>query len=69
MFPRVVTKWNQSDQVTIKQKQQLLINTVNLHLQSFDKRKTLGPEKCLVTLKLPFINKSSEMLEYKLNHW
>ena len=31
-----------------------------------DKIKTLGLEKCVVTLKLPFINKSPEMLENKI---
>ena len=30
-----------------------------------DKIKTIGPAKCEVTLKTPFINKSSEMLENK----
>ena len=32
-----------------------------------NKRKTLGPEKCVVTLKLPLINKNSEVLETKIN--
>ena len=31
-----------------------------------DRIKTIGPEKCVVTLKIPFINKSSEMLEKKI---
>ena len=28
-----------------------------------DRINTIGPKKCVVTLKIPFINKSSEMLE------
>ena len=31
-------------------------------MNSFDKRKKFGPEKCVVTLKLPFINKNSRVL-------
>ena len=31
-----------------------------------DKRKALGPEKCVVTLKFTCTNKSSEMLETKV---
>ena len=30
--------------------------------------KTIRPEKCIVTLKVPFINKSSEILEKKIRH-
>ena len=33
-----------------------------------DRIKTIGPEKCIVTLKVPFINKSSEILEKKMKH-
>ena len=33
-----------------------------------DKIKTIGPEKCIVTLKVPFINISSEILEKKNKH-
>ena len=31
----------------------------------FKKSKTFGPEKCVVTLKLPFISKNSEMVKKK----
>ena len=44
--------------------QNFVNKTINLHLKYLDKRKTFGPERC--TLKLSFINKSSEMLEYKI---
>ena len=33
-----------------------------------DRIKTIGPEKCIVTLKVPFINKSSEILDKKNKH-
>ena len=38
--------------------------TKYLHLKVLNIRKTLGPEKCVVTLKLTFIN---EILEKKVN--
>ena len=33
-----------------------------------DRIKTVGPEKCIVILKVPFINRSSEVLEKKTKH-
>ena len=42
---------------------ELINKTIKLHLNSLDKRKKFGPEKCVVTLKLPFINKNSRILE------
>ena len=33
-----------------------------------DRIKTIGPEKCIVTLIVPFINKSSEILEKIIKH-
>ena len=33
-----------------------------------DRIKTIGPKKCIVTLKVPFINKRSEILEKKIKH-
>ena len=38
----------------------------NLQLKNLDKRKTVEPKKCVVTLKLPFINISSEVMEKKI---
>ena len=35
-------------------------------MKNLDRIKTIGPDKCVVTLKIPFINKSSEMLEKKI---
>ena len=46
--------------------QELVKKTVHLHLKNLKRIKTLGPKKCVVTLKIPFINKSSEMLEKKI---
>ena len=40
--------------------QELVNKTIQLHLKNLDKTKTIGPEKFVVTLKVPFINKSSE---------
>ena len=37
-------------------------------MKNLDKIKTIGPEKFTVTLKVPFINKSSEILEKKINY-
>ena len=48
--------------------QELVNKTIQLHLKNLDKIKTIGPEKCIVTLKVPFINKSSEILEKKIKH-
>ena len=45
--------------------QELENKTIQLHLNNLDKIKTVGPEKCTVTLKAPFINKSPEILEKK----
>ena len=46
--------------------QKLVNKTIHLHLKNLDRIKTLGPEKCVVTLKIPIINKSSEMLKKKI---
>ena len=35
-------------------------------MKNLNKRKTFRPEKCVVTLKLQIINKSSEVLETKI---
>ena len=48
--------------------QELVNKTIKLHLKNLDRIKTIGPEKCIVTLKVPFINKSSEILEKKIKH-
>ena len=48
--------------------QELVNKTTKLHLKNLDRIKTIGPEKCIVTLKVPFINKSSEILEKKIKH-
>ena len=45
----------------------LIINTINFW-KNLDKIQTIGPVKCTVTLKVPFINKSSEILEKKIKH-
>ena len=39
-----------------------------LYLKNLDRIKTIGPEKRIVTLKVPFINKSSEILEKCIKH-
>ena len=44
--------------------QELVNKTNNLHYKNFDK--TLGPEKCLVVLKFPFITSNSDILERKI---
>ena len=46
--------------------QELVNKTIHLHLKNSDRINTLGPKKCVVTLKFQFINKSSEMLENKI---
>ena len=48
--------------------QELVNKTIQLHLKNLDKTKTIGPKKFTVTLKVPFINKSSEILEKKIKH-
>ena len=35
-------------------------------MNNLDRIKTIGPEKCAVTLQVPFNNKSSEMLDKKI---
>ena len=45
--------------------QELVNKTIQLNLKNLDKTKTIGPEKCTVTLKVTFINKSSDILEKK----
>ena len=46
--------------------QELVNKTTKLHLKNLDKLKTIGPEKFIVTLKVQFIIKSSEILENKI---
>ena len=48
--------------------QELVNKTTKLHLKNLDRIKTIGPEKCIVTLKVSFIIKSSEILEKKIKH-
>ena len=43
--------------------QELLDKTTKLIMKNLDRIKTVRPEKCIVTLKVPFINKSSEILK------
>ena len=65
----VVTKQTKSDQLVINKNrypQEIEKKTNILLLISLDKRKALGPEKCVVTLKFTCTNKSSEMLETKV---
>ena len=38
--------------------QELVNKTIKLHLKNLDRIKATGPEKCIITLKVPFINKS-----------
>ena len=69
MFARVVIKLNRlSDYQKKGYPQELVIKTIQLHLKSLDRIKTIGPEKCTITLKVPLINKSSEILEKKTKH-
>ena len=46
--------------------QELVNKTTKIHLKNADRIKTIGLEKCIVTLKVPFIIKSSEILENKI---
>ena len=49
--------------------QQELLNKINqLNFKNLDRLKTIGPEKCIVTLKVSFINKSSEIKEKKIRY-
>ena len=48
--------------------QEFVNKTIRLHLKNLDKIKTLGPEKCVVTLTIPFINENSGILENKIRH-
>ena len=45
--------------------QELVNKTINLYFKNLDRIKTIRPEKCVVTLKIPFISKGSEMLEIR----
>ena len=38
--------------------QELVNKIINLHLKSLNKMKTAGPEKCSITLLLPYVNKN-----------
>ena len=49
-----------------KQPQELVKK--KLHLKNLDRINTIEPEKFIVTSKVPFINKSSEILEKKIKH-
>ena len=48
--------------------QELVNKRIQLNLKNLDKIKTIGSEKCTVTIKVPFSNKSSEILENKIKH-
>ena len=43
--------------------QQLVNEIINLHLKSLNKIKPAGPEKCSITLLLPYVNKNSRIIE------
>ena len=47
--------------------QELVNKTISLHLKSLDKIKTAGPEKCSITLLLPYVNKNLRILEKNIN--
>ena len=47
--------------------QELVNKTINLHLKSLDKVKTAGPDKCLITFLLPYVNRNSRILEKNIN--
>ena len=49
--------------------QEFVNKTNHFLLKNFDEIKTLGPEKLLVCLKLPFFNKSSDLLKIKLDNF
>ena len=47
MFPRIATKWNKTDQVTIKQKRvplRVCKENNSFTFKKFEKIKTIGPE-------------------------
>ena len=46
--------------------QELVNKTINLHLNSLNKIKPVGPEKCLIPLVLPYVNKNSGVLEREI---
>ena len=48
--------------------QELVNKSIYLHLKNLNKTKTIGPNKCIATLKVPFINRGSETLEKKIKH-
>ena len=48
--------------------QELVNKTIQLHLKNLDIIKTIGLENCIVTLKVPFFNKTLEILETKIRH-
>ena len=43
--------------------QELVNKTISNHIKNLNKRKLLGPQKCELTLKLPFINSNSIAFE------
>ena len=47
--------------------QELVNKTTKLYLKNLDRINTKEPEKCIVTLKVTFIIKTSKMLEKKFN--
>ena len=47
--------------------QELVNKTIELHLKSLNKTKPFGPEKCVITLLLPYINKNSRIIEKNIN--
>ena len=43
--------------------QELVNKTISIHLINLNKSKLIGPRRCVVTLKLPFVNKNSIAVE------
>ena len=43
--------------------QKVVNKTIKLHSKSLDKTETAEPEKCLITLSLPHVNKNSRVIE------
>ena len=48
--------------------QELVNKTTKLYLKNLDRTKTIGPEICIVTLKVPFIYKTLELLKIDIKH-
>ena len=43
--------------------QEMVNKTISNHTKNLNKRKLFGPQKCVITLKLPFINRNSIAFE------